>query len=315
MRSGGAVLCELKALQVQIPAAYGSIRDTIHPMRSTLSLAALCLASLALSQSYSLRLIPPKGAKVTMTTSVTMRQSLKASGPATKGQAAQGMNMDMDQKVVQTMSVVSTSAKGVTIKTSIDDVRATAPAGSMMAGQVSNMQQMKGTSFEGTYDARGRSVGKLTASGVTPQVSQMMNRYSGFGVMGFEYPAGPVHVGSKWSSKIDFAQLMGGMMPGMIQPGKASTVPMNFRIVRFERRGSRTLAHIGYTMKGKMDFSMNAQQGKPMKLDLDTDAKGTIVVDSATGLPVEGSSTSVSNIAVGTMARMVQNLSVSMRSR
>ncbi len=272
--------------------------DRTPRIRCALLLAALGVASGATAQSITLRLNLAVGKKHTYTVENKIVQTNK--GPGVPPSMA---SMDMVQRMTGALNVLSKNAKGFVIKNSISSVKVTVPKDSPMAAQVSMIENMiKGASFEATYDARARIVGEPKASSSNPMLKQIMSSMGGMGMglMGVEFPAGPVSPGSKWTTHFDIGKML-SQMPGMGSAAKVSKIPINFRFVRVENRGGKRFAKLSYTMKGSTSMSAPAASGQQGTIKMGFDFTGNASVDLATGLPVEGGGTGTSTTTFGQM--------------
>jgi hypothetical protein len=250
----------------------------------TLSLALLATGVFAdaSAQKISLRFVPPVGKTFNYVASNDV-----------KGAAGGPQIGNMGQTMEMAVSILSKSAKGTKVRTKITGVKVKAPAGSPMANRSKAMQdQLKGLTSELVYDARARMVG--TASASDPRMAQVMGRMGsmGAGFLGVEFPAGPVGPGSKWNSSIDIGKLMGAAMPGMMKPTRGGKVNIVYTLQKLEKKGGKNLARVAMTMNGSVDLDINmgAQGSQPMKMSMSLSMKGTILVDTKTGMPTSGES-------------------------
>ena len=272
-------------------------------LASLIGVSALALAATAPAQSVTLKLNLPVGKTYNY---VTTSKSQSSGGP---------MNISTDQRMEMSLSVLSKSAQGMRIKTKITDVKITVPPNTPGANMIkAQEQQLKNTSFEATYDSRGRSSGFAgsSANAAANKVMQGMGSMR-FGFMGVEFPAGPVSPGSKWSSNIDFKKLVGEMGMGMVKPGKNSNMPVNFKLVKVTNQGGKKVAQIAYSMIGKIDMSVsNPQSGQSMPMNLSFNVNGNVTVDTATGLPLTNSSNGSTTTAVMGM-NIIQKVSTTIK--
>lgn len=270
---------------------------------SLFGLSALALAATAPAQSVTLKLNLPVGKTYSY---VTTTKSQSSGGP---------MNVSSDQRMEMSLAVLSKSAQGTRIRTKITDVKITVPPNTPGANMIkAQEQQLKNTSFEATYDSRGRSSGfsGSSANSAANKVMQGMGSMR-FGFMGVEFPAGPVSPGSKWSSNIDFKKLVGEMGMGMVKPGKNSNMPVAFKLVKVANAGGKKVAQIAYSMIGKIDMSVsNPQSGQSMPMNLTFNVTGNVTVDTATGLPLTNTSSGSTSTAVMGM-NITQKVSTSIK--
>jgi len=259
-------------------------------------------AGAAFAQKVTLQFMPPVGKNY----NYVMTNDIKSAASAGLG---------MNQNISVLVSILSKSAPGTKVRMKITDVKVKSPAGSPAAANMEQVRkQMVGSTTDMVYDARARMVGTPTSS--NPRMQQMMGSMGGMGTgfMGVEFPAGPVGPGSKWNTTIDLGKVMGGAMP-MMQMGKNSKIPVAYTLQKVENKGGKKLATIAVVISGKMDLSMG--QGRPggqsMKIGLNMNTKGTMVVDMATGIPSSGKSAGTVEISMNGQRSMTQTLSTTFR--
>jgi hypothetical protein len=254
--------------------------------KTSLIFAALCAASFAVPQSVTLRLNLQAGK--------TYRYAASNRIVST-GLAA----MDMSQSMTMAISILSKTGQGSRTRTKISNIKVSTKAQGPAAEQVKNSAaKLEGASFEATYNSRGQIVPgsvKATAEGnAAAQLGAM-----GLGFMGMQYPAGPVSAGSKWSGSADFGKLLQGALGGAVQ-AKKGTLPISFRLVRFEKAAGKTFAHVNYAIKGVLDLAVRAgQQGQSMNMKVAVDMTGSAVVDTSNGIPTKGTAKGTTSMTLG----------------
>jgi len=277
-------------------------------LRFSFALSLVAFAAAGSAQRVTLRLNLPigKSMKYSMTSKVAS---------ANPGGGPGGMNLDMTQQMTTSVGATAKTAKGLKVRTKMDQVKITAPKGSMMAGQASQTAaQLKGTYFDAIYDSRARMVpGSMTGTAMGGRASQMggMN----FGFLGAEYPAGPVSAGATWSTNVDFSKIMGGAVPGMAASAGKSTIPVKYKLVKVESRAGKSIAHLSYTMKGSVNMNMGGgnQKAAAMAMVISMDMKGTILVDVSTGAPISGSSNGTTNVSINNSMNIGQKITVNFK--
>ena len=230
----------------------------------------------------------------------------------TKIKSAGGMaitNANMTQAMTTTMKALSKNAQGTKVQMKVSGVKITSDSKGPMAEQMKNQaKSLEGSTTESVYDSRGQVVTATDG----PRVMTMGGM--GVGFMGVLFPAGPVSPGATWSSAVDFEKIFSNMGRGMIQTGKNKTVPIKYKLVRVQRLGTKTLAHLTYAMKGNLDLSIGTGQGQPMPMKVLVDMKGQFVVDASTGLPREGKSGGTTQMTISGMA-ITQTIATSFRQK
>lgn len=250
-------------------------------------IALLAVSAAGMAQSITLRLNLPVGKSY----AYAVTTKIKSEG----GMAV--ANGSVSQTMTTTQKVLSKNVQGTRIQTKITGVKMTTDGKGMMAQQMSQAaKQLEGSVTESVFDSRAQVV---TAS-EGPRVTTMGGM--GVGFLGVLYPSGPVAPGGTWRSEVDFQKIFSAMGQGMIQTGKNKTVPIRFKLVRVQRLGARTLAHLSYEMKGNLDLTVGAGgQGQTMPMKVNVDMKGQFVVDTAIGLPREGKSGGTTKVLISGM--------------
>lgn len=269
-------------------------------------LAGAALANCAGAQSVTLRLNLKPGAKYTM--KGTNKMTSSGAGPM----AAMG---NMTQTMTMALLVKSKSAKGTAVQMKVTEMKMVVPKDSPIAGQAkSGAEQMKGVTIDQLVSPLGKVLSNSITGG-TAQTQRAMGQFNGFkiGFLGVQFPPRPVTPGATWSTTMDFSEVLGGAMPGMIQPGKNSKVPVKYSFKGVKTVGGKRIANIGYSMVGEMDLTVGggAQPGRTgMAMNMSLDIRGAFVVDLATGMPLSGNSGGSVKTAVAGM-NFVQNMSTS----
>lgn len=294
------------------PVNFGIKGGLLPRLKGVRTLSCLCLATLvgatAWPQAITLRLNPPAGKKAvySATTAIQMKAGANSAGP---------MNMDSTQRITMTLEVLSKSAKGFKVRTTISDVSVTAPKGSMMEGMAKAIEDTtRGFTVTGLYDPLGNNVGKLEMGGkaaANPLASSMSNMGAGF--LGVVFPSGPVSPGSTWKSSIDMKDMMGAASAGAAALSKGGQIPISYKLLKVEKRGGKTLAHILYSMKGSAEMGApSGAKSAATKVTLVIDAQGTVVVDVATGFPESSAAKGRNTIRANGMD-VVQTMDISMK--
>lgn len=277
-------------------------------LRFSLAFTVVCASAFSYGQKVTLRLNLPVGKAM----KYSMTNKMVSANPGASG----GMNMDMTQQMSTTISAISKTAKGQKVRTRMDDVKITAPKGSMMGNQASQTAaQLKGTSYEAIYDSRGRMVaGSMTGTGAAGRNARQMGGMN-FGFLGAEFPAGPVSPGATWSTSVDFAKIMGEAVPGMATAAGGSKIPIKYKLVKVEKRGAKSVAHLNYTMIGSVNMNMGGgnQEAPAMAMKISMNMKGLILVDVSTGAPISGNSSGTTNVSIGGTMNIGQKITVSFR--
>lgn len=274
----------------------------------SLAVAGIFMAAAAsMGQSVLLRLNLPVGKSM----KYTMTNKMTSTSP---GGGGSPMNLDMTQKIDTTMKVLSKTAKGHKIQTVVDKATVSAPKGSAMASQASQMgSSMKGASYSAIYDAQARMVaGSLESTGAMGRAMTQMGAMNA-GFLGVEFPAKQVAPGATWSSSIDFAKLMAGMGPAANMKANGK-IPIKYKFAKLENRGGKQIAHVNYTMIGNVDMAMggNNAQANGMKIKVGINMAGKLQIDVASGAPLAGASGGTTSINFGTM-NMGQKMAVSFK--
>jgi hypothetical protein len=198
-------------------------------------IALIAVSSAGMAQSITLRLNLPVGRSF----AYAVTTKIKSEG----GMAV--ANGSVSQSMTTTMKVLSKNARGTRVQTKITGVKITTDGKGMMAQQMSQAAKaLEGSVTESVYDSRAQIVSATEG----PRVMSMGGM--GVGFLGVLYPSGSVAPGAIWRSEVDFQKIFSAMGQGMIQTGKNKTVPIRFKLVRVQRLGTRTLAHLSYEMKG-----------------------------------------------------------------
>jgi hypothetical protein len=169
------------------------------------------------------------------------------------------------------------------------------------AAQIKKMlEQGKTTSV---YDNRYRPVNNQLSSasqtmqGIFQGAAGMLGNMTAF-------PAGPVHVGSTWSSTIDMSKLGGPAMPGMQMSGK---MPVNFKVAGFKTVSGRKCIQLAVTATGTL--TMNFGKGKQATSNIKTTSIMLFELSSGMMESVKGVTTTVTK-ANGQSYTSNQNVSI-----
>lgn len=244
----------------------------------------LAAAFVVLGQApIELKLQPPKGA--TYHYSMSMESSQKMAGMPTGSRNAPG-DFGMSIQAKQTMRVLASSKSRTTLDYGLSDVKVKLPANSPMAGMKDSMASSMARHGTIEVDPQGKMIG--TEAVPSGGMFQTMNPQTALG--GVSYPKGPVKVGAKWSTKLDFSKL-GQATSGMKISGSC---PINFTLAESGTRGGKRAVRIDYTMVGTMAMAFG-QQNVTTKLN----GRGSSWVEVATGMLIESTATQISDIKMG----------------
>lgn len=251
--------------------------------RSSLVLIVLAAAAVAPAQVVlKLNLTPGKVYRTESVTSMTMDMG-------------QGSNAMTTTQTVG-LKVVSKTAKGFKIKSTIEAVKV-GGKGPMAQGGKEMEKSLKGKSFDADVDFRGRS-SNLDSTGMGGPMSGMSNFSSN--ITGAELPAGPVKVGSTWSSALDLAKMMGTRAQGMKVGG--GPIITKYTVKSISNVGGKTLVNVAISMSGKPTMSMaGGAQGQGMSFSMSITGSGSASIDAGTGLVTTSSMKMNSTTAVGGM--------------
>src|SRR5579862_313638 len=144
------------------------------------------------SEKVTLRLRLAKGMKFSYVTTNQMKQSMG------------NTNSSSTSTTSSTYKVVSSSAHGVTIHITLDEIKINSPGNPAAAGMA---DKLKGTAFDAAYDDLGRP---QSVKGQGSAYASMIAGASGsVGFLGLEFPNGAVGRGSTWTASLDIAKMIG----------------------------------------------------------------------------------------------------------
>lgn len=204
--------------------------------------------------------------------------------------AAQGAPQKMKMTMSQTIKVTSVSGGKVTIETSTNNVKGEG----MPASTAQDLSKIKVTNVMDVY-------GKVISSKATghPMAEAMASSLGGSGFSGVEYPLKAVGVGATWKGTIDLAKMLEAS--GLKTTGNKMTV--NYKLVKIEKQGAKTVATIEQTFSGSATAQPPAgTQGGALNLSMR--GKSTITVDVADGMMLTTRGEVTTSIKSGTQFNM-----------
>jgi hypothetical protein len=239
------------------------------------------VAAILLTQgTYTFKYAP----KIGTTIKYRMKSSTEA-GPGGK----------TDTSAIITQKVLSFNGKAYKVESTYSDVRMTSTspmAKDEMGKQAKELNGKKFTMMIGTN-------GSISAGKTGDKMIDGMMSSSGLSQM--TYPTRPMKLGDTWKMDVDMTKMLAG---GFAASGMKSKVNGKIdNVFKFLsiNRGSAT---IGSIMKGTVDVEFGAPKGSPkgtptaFKMKMSIDAKGTNIVDAATGLLQSMKTNQVMNMSV-----------------
>jgi hypothetical protein len=182
------------------------------------------------------------------------------------------------------------------------------------------LQNMAKASEGRTVTLKYRPNGRLADEKPSVNMMQMADSMANFfGFMGLTFPDGPTKVGDTWSSEVDMAKLTAGSGSSGMTWSNAK-LPASYTLRSIDRAAGTAV--IEFTIKGSPVMTIKMPEprdegGKAktppdmpreMKMSMNFQVTGKSVVELATGLPRESTSTSTVTTSSPMMGKMKQNL-------
>lgn len=206
-------------------------------------------------------------------------------------QGVGGSKTEAEQKLVTTVKVDDASEGKYKTTSTISDVEIVSAA--LGAEQKAALKsQIEAVKLQIEYDELGHSLGSKTPD--AGALAATMGA-QGVGFMGLHYPSRPVKVGDKWSAEFDIQEVLGSMLAGLKAKG-STKIPIAYTLKTLESRGGKSVAVIAFDMGGEIAFTVDRPDGQAAEVKMKTDSKGEYVVDAATGLPLESTTTGRNDI-------------------
>lgn len=221
----------------------------------TLFVAALSLAAGASAQSkVLLRFQPAAGTKLAVKTVSDLKMSFS------------GM-MDQESTSKTTIDQVYSFQPGsdgtTTFTLNTTGLKMEGESMAEMAGGGMDTDSIKKAVLSGTFDARGNVSGiKLEGVAEDDMMANMVltmskEVYKQVGLFGFNFPEAEVEVGTKWTSKLNFADILPSQSMGFLSNAKGD-VPVTMEVVAFETVNGVACVKIKSLTDGKVTFDVNA---------------------------------------------------------
>ncbi|MCW5939009.1 MAG: hypothetical protein KF884_04290 [Fimbriimonadaceae bacterium] len=284
--------------------------DPTTPAGASTSEDSTVLLALAFKEGESFKFVN----SMTGTTESTMPSGM---GGQTKDAAKpRTSKITMSSESTFKVAAVENGVASINMKTS--NVKVNADANDPAATMVQNM----------TKAAEGREVtlkysqnGRMADDKASVNMMQMSDSLANFfGFMGLTFPDGPAKIGDTWKSEIDLAKMTAGAGASGMNWTNAK-LPAQYTLRAIDRKAGT--ATIEFTVQGapvmviRMPEPPKDAEGKSkapanmpreMKMTMELKVTGKSVVDIATGLPRESTSTSNVTTSSPMMGTMKQNL-------
>lgn len=266
----------------------------MRPVRTILALSLAATAALSLAQtSHVVRLKLTPGTKLSTTTIGSTKMTFSGLMDET---------MDSTMMLVQQYSFEPGEEGKTKFTVSTTDVKL---EGGMMDQAGGDPNSIKKVTMTGTVDDRGTTSsialngmeeGDMMAGMVMMMPKEMFSQ-SGF--FGLTFPEEAVSVGSKWSAKINFANILAAQSMGFLQNAKGE-IPLDHEVLAFEAVDGVDCVKVKSFMDGKFTFDV-AAPGMESTGSMTITGVTTAWYSLADGLLVKSESSSASVIDMGMM--------------
>lgn len=208
----------------------------------------------------------------------------------------QGQKNVADQTLVTTVKVDDASDGRYRTTSSISDVEITS-AGVTESQKEDLRKRIEGVRVNLEYDDLGHTLASKSADNKAANSFAASMGAQGVGFMGLHFPSRAVRAGDTWSAEFDIQQVLGSMLAGM-KPKGASTIPIKYTLKKIEDRNGKKIGVIAFDMSGSLEFIVENPGRAPVEVKMKTASKGDYVVDLATGIPLESTTTGRNDIEV-----------------
>jgi hypothetical protein len=251
---------------------------------------------------------------MTGTTESTMPSGM--GGQSKDAAKPRSSKINMSSESTFKVAAVENGVASINMKTS--NVKVNADANDPAATMVQNMTKAaEGREVTLKYAQNGRMADEKASMNMM-QMSDSLANF--FGFMGLTFPDGPAKIGDTWKSEIDLAKMTAGAGASGMNWTNAK-LPAQYTLKAIDRKAGT--ATIEFAVQGspvmviRMPEPPKDAEGKSkapsnmpreMKMTMELKVTGKAVVDIATGLPRESTSTSNVTTSSPMMGTMKQNL-------
>lgn len=260
------------------------------------TLLALCSVAAAAGQGkVELRLKLPGSLTYVNTTDMDMLISV--------GGGRAPMKIKTKQVMTLRLSISGSEASNYKVVSTVADSKTTSPEkGAVPLNLAEIDKSVVGSRTTATYDSRGNLIGTAKVQGQTSEMLGQLASSMGYfssGFMGVLYPKDPVGSEASWMTSLDLGRLLSKALNGVARP-TSERIPLRYKLLKFSRSGGKQLAHIQVTMKGTINMAPTAKQGQitGSSVKANIDSKGTVQVDTATGIPQSSTMNATTSMTV-----------------
>ncbi|MCC6403494.1 MAG: hypothetical protein IT207_05740 [Fimbriimonadaceae bacterium] len=263
--------------------------------RSTFVLSLFAIAAISTAQDARLvRIKVNPGSKLSTVSTSTTKMTFSG---------AMDESMDSTTSLSQVYSFEPAADEKTKFTLNTTEFKIEGGMAEQMGGGDTN--SVKKATLSGLFDARGLT-SDIVLAGVqdgdmlaTMVMIQPREMYKQIGFFGFAFPEEPVSVGSKWESKLNFADILAAQSMGFLQNAKGE-IPVQNEVIAFETVDGIECAKIKSFLDGKVTFDV-AAPGMESSGNMTMTGVTNAWFSLADGLLVKSESSSASVIDMGMM--------------